>query len=440
MRRGLLFFVFFLLTHTIIAQKALRDSLPLSLQEAWTKANSYSKELRIKQLELKNGEQKLKDARQDWLPEFNAEASYGKLSNIPIFVDGILKEPDYYPIDDHSVYDAGVSASINLYNGRKTRISVEEASTKQAVLSFLKDATISEVHYKVAEYYLNALRSLQFEKIIQHNIYESKNRLSQIRTRYKNGIVLKSDLLRAQLQLSRQQINFSKIKNDVAIVLQELNMIIGCDDDQPLKLTDRIEGDLADADSYDKYVKLVMQQSPFEQIAQKQIFLSKLDQRTIKVDRLPRISLFGNYTYSYPQTKLYPYSSAPYLIGEIGLRISYNISSLYRNKHKERAAALAVEQQKTARFNVEDRLRSRVKTAYLRMQEDMENLEVDKISIKQAVENYRIENQTYFNQMALLTDLLTADSQLMQARFDLVNDFISARLHYYQLLKLTGQL
>ena len=40
----------------------------------------------------------------------------------------------------------------------------------------------------------------------------------------------------------------------------------------------------------------------------------------------------------------------------------------------------------------------------------MENLDIGKISIRQTDENYRIEKQTYFNKMALLADLLTADS------------------------------
>ena len=81
-----------------------------------------------------------------------------------------------------------------------------------------------------------------------------------------------------------------------------------------------------------------------------------------------------------------------------------------------------------------------IKAAYQDYHEDLQNIEVAQMSIEQAEENYRIVRQTYFNQLSLLTDLLDADNQLLQARFELVNSKIAARLHYYQLLKITGNL
>jgi outer membrane protein len=65
---------------------------------------------------------------------------------------------------------------------------------------------------------------------------------------------------------------------------------------------------------------------------------------------------------------------------------------------------------------------------------------VAKENIKQASENLRIVNNTYFNQLSLLTDLLDADTQLLQTRFDLAAAQISAELQYYQLQKTIGNL
>ena len=120
--------------------------------------------------------------------------------------------------------------------------------------------------------------------------------------------------------------------------------------------------------------------------------------------------------------------------------MSYDISSIYHDVHKDAAAKIQLEQQKIAQENVQDQLRKDINRAYKRYQEDREKIEELELNIKQAAENYRILNQTYFNQLSLITDLLDADTQLLQAQYDLASAKISEQLHYYQLLKNTGNL
>ncbi|WP_163712687.1 TolC family protein [Mangrovibacterium lignilyticum] len=424
-----------------LAQEMKADSLPLSLEDAWQRADDYSLELRSKRLDQQINNEHIQDAQQQRLPRVEASASYGKLANIPVFVDGILNEPEYIPIEDHSTYDVGMEAYFNLYNGHKTKLAIEKARSQADLSEHIAQATQSEIHYEVAQYYLDILRSKEFGEIIEHNIARNEQRLSQITQLYQNGVVLKSDLLRAQLQLSQQKINRQKMLNNVGIASQKLNQILGFEDNHPLRLADSISFTTLDSErQYADYVALAMEQSPFEKMAETQISLSELNEQEVKAEKRPRIGLFGEYSYSYPQIMLYPYSNSPYLLGVAGIKISYDLSSLYTHKHKHAAASLQVQQQQVAKANTEESLRSKIKTAYLHFREDQDNIDVSKINIQQAEENYRIVHQTYFNKLSLLTDLLEADTELLRAQFDLVNNYISARLHFYQLQKITGQL
>ncbi len=425
----------------LVAQEEKIDSLSIGLQEAWNRADEYSRELQLKQIESQVGKEQVKDAKRNWFPKIEAEAKYGKLTNLPEFVNGILEKPEYYDIEDHTTYDVGINAYFNLYNGKKVKLSVDKAKTKESMLNFITDATTSQIHYEVAEYYLDILQSNEFKRIIEQNINHNTKRLKQITQLYENGVVLKSDLLRAQLQLSQQKINLQKMENNVEIATQKLNMLLGFADDAPLVLTDSISFLVQDSgQNYSDYVSQSMKTSPLEKIAETQISLSKLESKEIRAEKLPKIGLFGEYAYSYPQVQLWPYEGSPYLLGVGGIKISYNISSLYTNKHKQAVKKLEVQKQIIAKDNTEEALRSKIKTAYKRFLEDQDNIEVGKINIQQAEENYRIVNQTYFNKLALITDLLEADTELLTAQFEMVNYYISARLHYYQLLKITGQL
>jgi len=85
-------------------------------------------------------------------------------------------------------------------------------------------------------------------------------------------------------------------------------------------------------------------------------------------------------------------------------------------------------------------VRQQVNEAYLRYQEALNRVEVSKTNIIQATENRRIVSNTYFNQTSLITDLLDADTQLLQTRFDLAAAEIAAQLQYFQLQNITGNL
>jgi outer membrane protein TolC len=116
------------------------------------------------------------------------------------------------------------------------------------------------------------------------------------------------------------------------------------------------------------------------------------------------------------------------------------LSALYQNKHKRAEAKINLERQEIEHADIQDQVREVVRTAYLRYTEALTRIQVANDNITQAKENFRIVNNTYFNQLSLLTDLLDAETQLLQARFDLTTAAVTAQLQYYQLLKATGNL
>ena len=72
--------------------------------------------------------------------------------------------------------------------------------------------------------------------------------------------------------------------------------------------------------------------------------------------------------------------------------------------------------------------------------EALNRINVTKKSIAQAAANYDIINKKYFNQLALLTDLLDADNLYQQSKYDYIKAQIYARTIYYRILYITGQL
>jgi outer membrane protein len=175
-------------------------------------------------------------------------------------------------------------------------------------------------------------------------------------------------------------------------------------------------------------------------ISEKESELRKLELKNVKANVSFKLGLFATYSYSYPQILIYPYSIALYGLGMTGIKASFPISAFYHNTHKSRAAELKYQQQEAEHSDTEDKIRQEVNEAYLRYQESLTRIDVAKENITQAAENLRIVNNTYFNQLALVTDLLDADTQLLQTRFDYAAARIAAQLQFYQLQKAIGNL
>lgn len=427
---------------TAFAQQIQADTstnLSLSLPQVWEYAERNNRNIQMKQLQMESSIEEIKDARAEKLPEIEVDGEYAKITNMPVYVNGLFKTPDQFHVL-HTTYTVGTNVYFNLFDGNKTNLKIRAGESESKIAAEQKKLTTSEVKLRAAMYYLDMQRSKVFKDLLLKDIASQEKQLLEIRALLKNGVVLKSDVLRAELKLSRQKLSLVQLDNDVAIANQKLNILIGLPDEQRITADQEVNVDTILVKPYTDYLTDASINSYQIKISEQETELRKIQLRLTKANALPKIGLFGTYKYSYPQIFLYPYEAAIYGIGLGGIKASYSISSIYHNKHKTNAAVLNYKSQEIEHKYTEDLIRQQVKEAYLRYKEALNRVEVTKTNIIQATENLRIVNNTYFNQLSLVTDLLDADTQMLQTRFDLAAAQIAAQLQYYQLQSVTGQL
>jgi outer membrane protein len=279
-----------------------------------------------------------------------------------------------------------------------------------------------------------------FKDLMIKDIADQEKQLAEIRQLLKHGVVLKSDVLRVELKLSRQKLSLITIENDISLANQKLNILIGEPDERVVVPTDKIEPDSLFVKTYNEYLSVAMDKSFPYRISAQQTELKKVELKNVKANVSLKVGMYGNFYYANPQIFLYPYNPHLYSLGIAGLRASFPLSSIYLNKHKEKIAELELKDQEIEHADTEDNVRKQVKEAYLRYKEAIIGVDVAKVNVEQAKENFRIVNNTYFNQTSLVTDLLDANVQLLQTKFDLATAQMAAQLQYYQLQNVIGNL
>ncbi|RFS19074.1 TolC family protein [Chitinophaga silvatica] len=432
--------VLFIFCTTKKARSQDPENNPLTLTDVWKRAEVYNKQLQMQYLRVESLEERTKAAKDERLPEVNANGLYARVSNLAIYEDGLFNAPTQFPVK-HGYYQLGGDAYLNVYNGGKTTREIKVRQTEAELAKEQKNLTTTEIRYKAAALYLDVYRGRAYEKVLQQYIFDREKELEEIKHLFNNGVVLKSDVLRAELNLSKQRMSLLEIQNGIKIANQRLNIVIGQPDsiDNHLGI-DTLVVEEHPTQGYDNYIADAYANSFQFKISEKETLLSELKLKDVKSNILPKIGLYAEYAYTYPQIQFYPYSIAVYGLGQAGVKASMPLSALYQNKHKKSEAKINLERQEIEHADVQDQVRQDVKAAYLRYTEALTRIQVANDNITQAKENFRIVNNTYFNQLSLLTDLLDAESQLLQARFDLTTAAVTAQLQYYQLLKATGNL
>ncbi|MDE6085182.1 MAG: TolC family protein, partial [Muribaculaceae bacterium] len=124
----------------------------------------------------------------------------------------------------------------------------------------------------------------------------------------------------------------------------------------------------------------------------------------------------------------------------VGVGISYNISSLYKNNKalsRSRISTIKANEEYSAAVENADMT---VRADYIKYMEAYEELKTQEKSVELAERNYHVVSTRYQEGMALITDLLDATDSRINSQQQLINARINIIYNYYKLLFNTGKI
>jgi outer membrane protein TolC len=278
------------------------------------------------------------------------------------------------------------------------------------------------------------------KRFIKEQIVRAETRLKNINALYKNEKVTRSDVLRAELNLSAVKLNLEQVQNDIRISNQKLDVLMDIPDTTRIIPTDSANTMRPAVDTLMPLIGSSATDAYSIRRADQNVKLQGERIKSLKGNYAPYLFLYSAYLMSYPNNIFYPPVDQAYSIGFVGLKAKYNISSLYQNKHKVSAGKIRLEELQLQQQSISDNTVQQSRGLIIKYQEALDRIRVNEKSIEQARVNYTIVNAKYLNQLALLTDLLDADNLYQETRYNLVQAQTNAQLIYYSLLYTSGKL
>lgn len=421
-----------LLSFAISGAKA-SDTLRTSLDDIISKALLNSKQIEQSRLQIEERDLAVKQQRMELLPEISLRGSASYATNMPIYDQGIFNKPSQHDVI-HYLYDTGVDFYLNLYNGHKDLMKIESRKLEELLASIEWANDKARIKLDVCNLFLTLERSYMDKKLIESDIGDQKAQLQEINNLYHSGVVLHSDVLRMELELSKRELLLVQIAHDIQALNQKLKFIVSVDAEIipiPHDFNVKVES-YEDAWSFAQYHAFRLQKS------EQEIRLKQLAIKQSQANYLPELSLIGNFTFANPQIMLYPYNNSWYNLGIVGLKLKIPISSIYRNKHIVQEAKISLEREEVRHHLEQEQIQNQLLQAHLDYKLACVQRDVCIKNVGLAKENARIIKNRYFKSSALVTDLLDADMEYLKTLFELETAKIAIQKHYYFIEFLKG--
>ena len=124
----------------------------------------------------------------------------------------------------------------------------------------------------------------------------------------------------------------------------------------------------------------------------------------------------------------------------MGVGVSFKLSSLYKANRSIKQARLGTELSRRNRDTALEQTSLAIQSDYTRYMEAYDEVATLEKSVQLANENYAVVENRYRNDIALVTDMLDASNQLLEAELQLVNARINVIFNYYKLKNTSGNL
>lgn len=413
-----------------------QQAYSLTLDELFRLGTENSLRLQATRMQEVIAADKEKTAQTSRLPDISIGATTGYIGRPTVFRRG-LSQPVHPDMPDWS-HNYNVEVTQPIYRGGKIHYTIKRSSLEKQIATLNSTNDKAEIKLLLLGQYMDLFSLYKQKEVFARNVEESARRLEDIRRLKKEGIVTRNDELRSELQLTNYQLAYREANDNIAIVSQQLDVVLGLDETLLLQPDTGLLYTAVSLESSDEYVRQAYENYPELQIARYNTRLAENDIRLSKADYLPSLSLRAANTLARPlSTTMEDMFSNNW---NIALSLSYNLSSLYQNKHKVHEARQYVNIRKNREEQVRQDIRINVKSAWIKHHEALDRVEALLLSVRQAEENYRIVRNRYLNQLSILTDLLDASSIRLEAELQLTNARTEVIYSYYQLMRSCGNL
>jgi outer membrane protein len=422
----------------LCSQYLCAQSRTMGIEEMFRLADENSKSIQTYRTGKEVADENLKAAKAQRLPDISASLSGSYWGN------GKLWDRDFSnatKIDmPHWGNNFALEAQQVVYAGGAISSGIELAELEKQLAEMDWQKNRQDIRFLLVGHYLNLYKLHNQIEVLHKNLELTDQLIANMQARLEEGTALENDITRYELQRETLRLQLAKVEDACKIANHQLVITLHLPEGTVVQPDTTLNDSRIQTLSEANWQELAAQNNLNLQQAETGIKVNRQRVKMERSERLPKISLMAAEHLDGPITIEVPVLDNNFNYWYVGVGVKYNISSLFKNNRKLKAARLNVRKAQETYELAQEQTNHAVQESYVNFLTSFTDLRTQKKSVELADQNYSVTSNRYQNDLALLTDMLDASNMKLSADLGLVNARINVIYNYYKMKYITHTL
>jgi outer membrane protein TolC len=386
----------------IAGADALGQERPLDLEECILRAIHNNPQILSSELSVRESEERIREVRSGFYPTINLTANADRFS---------LAQPGAGAgLPASTNLGAGISARYYLFQGWKTAAGVQAARYGLESTALQHETNLQDLIFRVSQAYYRLLQAEHLEGVAEQSVERARVHLEFAKARFEAGLAPRSDILKAEVEVSNAKLTLIRAKNGRLSLRGSLSVFLGREAGVPLRIVDDFgPPELSGGLDFDSLLGKAYERRPELKRMAAQLNIQKAGIRLARSDFYPWLSTDAGFNFS--GTGL----SAMNRGWSVGLSLSYPLFTGFARTSRvaqEEIAYVALLRQQEA---LKQQISLDVWNAYLSIKEAEERIDNARVFLDNARENLNIAEGEYKEGVGSMIEVIDAQTALVAA-------------------------
>ena len=412
----------------------------MTVGELFERIESNSKTLQQQKTSVEFASKEIDAARSQRLPDINTNLSVSYNGNV-LITDRNFSDAHGYSTP-HFGNSFAVEAQQVVYAGGAIDAGIRMAELKREQAIVGEQQTRAQQRFLVLGQYLDLFKIDNRMQVYEQNILLTRRLIDDITAKHHEGMALKNDVTRYELQLENLLLGLRKLQDQRAILNHQLCNTLGLQEVEVIP-DSAVVGEIGtdgEAIGEERWQAQALLSAPLLQQTSLGRQMAEQDLRMARSGMLPQVALVAADNLNGPFNYDIPPKDLNYNYWFVGIGLRYSLSSLFKQNKKVQQARIATRRSEETYAVATEQVNNAVQSAYTLYRQSFAELDTQRKSVSLARQNYQVVSDRYMAQLALITDMLDASNIKLQAELQEVDARINIVYAYYKMKFIAGTL
>ena len=425
-----------LVVPAVIAAKA-QSERRMTVDDLFQLMESNSKTLQETKISVEFAQKGIEAARAQRLPDVNATLSASYNGNV------VVMDRDFTNANGYSSPHFGNSFALEaqqvVYAGGAIDAGIRMAELHRDMAVAGQRQSSNAQRFLALGQYLDLYKIQNRMQVMQQNIELTARLIDDIRAKHEQGMALKNDVTRYELQMENLRLSLRKLQDQQVVLNHQLCNTLGLADVTILPDTTIVAQALGN-DNEAVWQQTAIASSPLMEQSQLSTQMAEQQLKLAKSELMPKVAVVAADNFSGPFIYDIPPLDKNINYWYVGVGVKYPISSLFKQNKKVQQARVGIQRSQEHQRVTAETLDNQVQQAYTLYRQSYADLDTQRKSVELARQNYQVVSDRYLNQLALITDMLDASNIRLNAELQEVDARINIVYAYYKMKYIAGVL